>query len=459
LSKENPLCRCRDAEQKSVALPADYRPVVRPALTYQSRIGAREPGRAGSASYHRQRCACKSIATGCLSGTLPDKQLPDVAFACAAIAAVVKAVRDRSGRLVPIAPNDYDDLPTRRELDPRPVERLQSLGILYDRSPEGEYFHIYTEAFAERFLFRSRAARRRLCHRWRAHCAGADRGADSGALSRLDRKEDIMPRVRAGNVTLNYDRQGSGEPLVLIPYLAADCACYAFQVAEYAKHFTCISVDLRGTGESDKPAGRYSTEMFADDVAALMREIGADRAHVAGLSLGAATGMWLAAKYPERVKSLSVHSGWPKTDAFIQTVVEGWQIMAKAIGSVPEMVIQGIFPWCFTPELYARRPEYIRALSDFVRGRPAQPVEAFIQESDAVIGHDVESRLGAIRAPTLITFGRHDMVTSTRFAEALKSGIRNSELHIFEDCSHAPLYENVEAFNAKTVAFLKSRSG
>ena len=268
-----------------------------------------------------------------------------------------------------------------------------------------------------------------------------------------------MPKVRAGSITLNYDRQGSGEPLLLIPYLSADWASYAFQVAEYAKHFTCISVDLRGTGESDKPAGRHSTEMYADDLAALMPEIGVEKAHVAGLSLGAATGMWLAAKYPDRVKSLSVHSGWPKTDAYIRTVVQGWQTMAKALGSVPEMVIRGIFPWCLTPELYARRPEYIEALADFVRGRPEQPVAAFIQESDAVIGHDVEARLGAIRAPTQITFGRHDMVTSTRFADTLKNGIKNSELHIFEDCSHAPLYENVEAFNAKTLAFLKSRSG
>jgi hypothetical protein len=37
---------------------------------------------------------------------------------------------------------------------------------------------------------------------------------------------------------MNYDRQGTGDPLVPIPYLAADYACYAFQVAEYAKHFT-----------------------------------------------------------------------------------------------------------------------------------------------------------------------------------------------------------------------------
>ena len=156
-----------------------------------------------------------------------------------------------------------------------------------------------------------------------------------------------MPKIRVNDLNMNYDQQGSGEPLILIPYLAADCACYAFQVAEYAKHFTCISVDPRGAGETDKPEGIYSTELFADDISAYMQALGIDRAHVSGLSLGAATAMWLAAKYPHKVKSLSLHSGWTKTDPFIKTVVEGWQVMAKALGSVTEMVILGIFPWCF----------------------------------------------------------------------------------------------------------------
>jgi pimeloyl-ACP methyl ester carboxylesterase len=268
-----------------------------------------------------------------------------------------------------------------------------------------------------------------------------------------------MPKVRAGNITLNYDQQGSGEPLVLIPYLSADCACYAFQVADYAKHFTCVSIDLRGTGESDNPGDAYSTEVLADDVAALMQAMGVERAHIAGVSLGAAAGMWIAVKHPNRVKSLSLHSSWPKTDPYIRTVVQGWQALARAKNDVAEMVIQGIFPWCFTPELYAQRPECIQALSDFVRSRPAQTVDAFIQQSNAVLAHDVEARLGEIQAPTQFTFGRYDMVTSLRFADGLKSAIKGSELWIFEDCSHAPLYENVAAFNSKTLEFLCRHSG
>jgi pimeloyl-ACP methyl ester carboxylesterase len=268
-----------------------------------------------------------------------------------------------------------------------------------------------------------------------------------------------MPTVQAGSINMNYHQQGSGEPLVLIPYLAADHACYAFQVPDYSKHFSCLSVDLRGAGESEKPEGAYSTEMFADDVAAFLQVMGIPKAHIYGVSLGAATGLWLAAKYPDRVKSLSLHSAWHKSDPYLKTVVGGWQVMAKQINDMPEAVIQAIFPWCFTPGLYGQKPEYLQALSDFVRGRPRQSLDAFIQQSDAAIRHDAEAQLGRIRAPTQITFGRYDMVCSTRFADPLKNGIRNSELYIFEDCSHAGLYENVPVFNERTLAFLRKQAG
>jgi 3-oxoadipate enol-lactonase len=268
-----------------------------------------------------------------------------------------------------------------------------------------------------------------------------------------------MPTVLANGIDVNYEVQGTGEPLVLIPYLAADQACYAFQVAEYAKHFTCYSVDLRGAGLSGKPEGTYTTELFADDVAAFMQAAGIGQAHIFGLSLGAAAGIWLAAKHPDLVKSLSLHSAWDRTDPFLRAVVESWQIMAQGLGSVADMVIRGIFPWCFTPEMYAARPEYVDALADFVRSRPMPPVDAFLRQSGAVLAHDAQPVLGSVQAPTLITFGRHDMATSTRFAGPLSEAIAGSEVLVFEDCAHAPIYENVEEFNQRTLAFLRQHSG
>jgi proline iminopeptidase len=94
-------------------------------------------------------------------------------------------------------------------------------------------------------------------------------------------------------------------------------------------------------------------------------------------------------------------------------------------------------------------------LGVFVRFLKAQPLTAFLQQSSAVIAHDVEAQMDRITAPTQITFGRYDLLTSTRFADGMKNSIRGSELLIFEGCSHAPIYEQVEEFNQKTLAFLR----
>jgi 3-oxoadipate enol-lactonase len=126
---------------------------------------------------------------------------------------------------------------------------------------------------------------------------------------------------------------------------------------------------------------------------------------------------------------------------------------------VAEAVILSIFPWCFTPSLYASKPDYIKALSDFVRSRPAQPVDAFMRQSEAVIAHDAEAQLGKIKAPTLITFGEYDMVCSTRFSDIMTKNIKNTEVIIFKNCAHAGLYEDVEGFNKKTMDFLFRHSG
>jgi pimeloyl-ACP methyl ester carboxylesterase len=233
-----------------------------------------------------------------------------------------------------------------------------------------------------------------------------------------------MPQAEVDGLTINYDVQGEGEPLLLIPYTSADHACYAFQLPAYTEHFRCIAVDLPGSGESDKPAGPYSTDGYADQVAGFLGTIGIERAHVAGMSLGAAVGIHLAARHPDRVRSLSLHSGWHATDDY------------------------------FTPEMYVDRPEFVDTLVDFVRGRPVQPVDAFVAQIDAVVAHDASAALGQIDAPTLITFGARDLVCSTRFAEPLKSGIARSELAVFDHLSHAGLHEDPETFNRATLDFL-----
>jgi pimeloyl-ACP methyl ester carboxylesterase len=263
-----------------------------------------------------------------------------------------------------------------------------------------------------------------------------------------------MPQAAVDGLTINYEVQGDGEPLLLIPYLSADNACFAFQLPAYTQHFSCIALDLPGTGESDKPPGPYATETYADQVAAFLRAVGIEQAHVAGVSLGAGVGMHLAVRHPDRVRSLSLHSAWDTSDLYLKTIVELWRTTASTLPSVAETVIQAIFPLCFTPEMYVNRPEFVDTLADFVRGRPAQPLEAFLAQSEAAIGHDVGAALGEIRVSCLITVGAHDLVCSPRFAERIHNGIADSEQVVFEHLSHAGLHEDPETFNRVTLDFL-----
>ena len=57
-----------------------------------------------------------------------------------------------------------------------------------------------------------------------------------------------MPQVEVDGLTINYDVQGEGEPLLLIPYTSADHACYAFQLPAYTEYFSCVAIDLPGSG-------------------------------------------------------------------------------------------------------------------------------------------------------------------------------------------------------------------
>ena len=69
------------------------------------------------------------------------------------IFAAVEAAKARGVAFLPIPDNYYDDLATRFDIAPDLLARMRALGVLYDRVKDGEFFHIYTETFQDRFFF------------------------------------------------------------------------------------------------------------------------------------------------------------------------------------------------------------------------------------------------------------------------------------------------------------------
>lgn len=113
-----------------------------------------------------------------------------------------------------------------------------------------------------------------------------------------------MPFVDTNGIRMHYEERGSGEPLVLLMGLGAPGSLWEDHVQAFEQHFRCLLVDNRGAGESDKPAGPYSTRMMAEDTAGLLRALGVEQARVAGISMGSGIAQELALAYPELVRSL-----------------------------------------------------------------------------------------------------------------------------------------------------------
>jgi 3-oxoadipate enol-lactonase len=121
-----------------------------------------------------------------------------------------------------------------------------------------------------------------------------------------------VPLITVNGVELYYEVRGSGAPLVLIGGLGQDVSEMSMLTGPLAASFQVIAVDNRGTGRSAKPAGRYSIEQMAADIAGLMDRLGLPRAHVAGMSMGGRIAMALALDWPGRVDRLILVATGPR---------------------------------------------------------------------------------------------------------------------------------------------------
>ena len=181
-----------------------------------------------------------------------------------------------------------------------------------------------------------------------------------------------------------------------------------------------------------------------------MQAIGVEKAHVSGVSSEARLASGSPASIRERIKTLSLDSCGRGADPFLKVIAETGKRSPRA--SERQERSSGNLPYCFT--LALRRPArlYRAQLAAFEREPSETAGRRLLRQSDAVIADDALGKLGKISSTTQITFGRHDTVTSNRFVEPFKSGIKNSERQNFEGGAHAAIYENVGEFNEKTLS-------
>jgi len=113
--------------------------------------------------------------------------------------------------------------------------------------------------------------------------------------------------VIANGIRLNYERTGDGPDVVLVHGLAANLAFwYLRSVPFLRKEFRVTAYDLRGHGRSETAASGYTPAAMADDLHALLDQLGIDQVHLVGHSFGGVVALEYALRAPERVRSLTI---------------------------------------------------------------------------------------------------------------------------------------------------------
>src|SRR5262249_27144700 len=106
-------------------------------------------------------------------------------------------------------------------------------------------------------------------------------------------------KTNVNRVSIAYEDQGTGPPIVFLHAFPLNRTMWAPQVGVLSRRFRTISIDLRGLGESDAPHWRYSLEQYASDVKGVLVHSGIEKALFVGLSMGGYLEFALYRLYPE----------------------------------------------------------------------------------------------------------------------------------------------------------------
>ncbi len=249
---------------------------------------------------------------------------------------------------------------------------------------------------------------------------------------------------------INYVETGDpAKPnVILLHGLGGSLGNWQTNTATLGQHYHVIALDQLGFGKSDKPFLKYRVGTYVDFLDKFMSELKIEKASLVGNSLGGWIAGLMAIKYPNRVEKI---------------------VLADAAGIVPAN-----FGEADVYQLNNSTRDEIRANMKKIFATPMfQNNEALVDQFMTVrvltndgntINSLIESikrkedflndRLGEIKKPTLIIWGKQDGLLPVADAATFNKGIAGSELIIFDGCGHVPQFEKAADFNKAVLAFL-----
>jgi len=249
-------------------------------------------------------------------------------------------------------------------------------------------------------------------------------------------------------VTLHYRRAGEGTPVVLLHGIPQTSHEWRYVMPRLAETYTVIAPDLRGLGDSTRPAGVYDKKTLGADIAALVTgHLGFKRFHIVGHDWGGPVAFAVAAGHPEAVRTLTIldvvipgdggdfsQGGRRWHHAFFRTL----DLPEQLCFGREEMVINWLFENygyranCISGEDRAeflrtyKKPGAFRALLEIYRALP----------QDAEDNRNILSRNGKLKMPVLALGGDKSFGRGMECIESLRRVAENVRGGLVKDCGH-----------------------
>ncbi|MDR4937881.1 alpha/beta hydrolase [Rossellomorea marisflavi] len=258
------------------------------------------------------------------------------------------------------------------------------------------------------------------------------------------------------DVNLFVEDIGEGQPIVFIHGWPVNHKMFEYQMNELPqKGYRFIGVDLRGFGQSDRPAFGYDYDTLASDIEKVVKELGLQDFYLAGFSMGGPISIRYASKFAGKELSRLILMG-PAAPIFTQR--DGYPYGMKKEG-VDEL-IEGI---------KADRPAALKDFGgNFFYSETSDEMDAWflglgleasahgtIACAESLRDEDLRSELTSVSVPVTIMHGKQDQICDYAFSERLVEELNDAVLIPFEESGHGLVYDEKEKCNEELLKLLR----
>ncbi len=248
------------------------------------------------------------------------------------------------------------------------------------------------------------------------------------------------------SIQLYYEEHGQGKPIILIHGFPLDHSIWNDVVRQLAEKARVITPDLRGYGASPKPEGEYSMRAMADDILALMDQLGLEKAIVAGHSMGGYITLAFAKAYPHRLNGIGLVATQAAAD-----LPERRQARLILVDEIKRKGPQAVIP--ATLNKYSRNPEVLKYTQELMQNADPHVLMACLK--GMADREDMLDFLKEISVPTVVIAGEQDDLIPIERAFEVVERLQRGWMVSIPNAGHMPMMEAPERVSSAFVELLQ----